>query len=126
MKTRLQGSRSLAKVLASQYWREEDAREILAAWDRSGGSARSFAQLHGLSPVRLLRWKARLASSAGQPVFHRVKVIAAGGLHGGEADGGGTGALELIIGGGRRIVVRRGFDPEVLAELVRAVESWEC
>jgi hypothetical protein len=126
MKTRLQGSRSLAKVLRSRYWKEEDAREVLAAWSRSGGSALAFARGHGLSPVRLLRWKTRLSATAGRPLFHPVKVIATDGVHGVDTNARPTGSVELVVRSERRILVRRGFDPEVLAELVRAVESWEC
>jgi hypothetical protein len=68
-----------------------------------------------------------MSSSDRRPVFHPVKVIGTGsGSLGGAAAAETGGALELVVGGERRILVRRGFDPEVLAELVRAVESWEC
>jgi hypothetical protein len=39
---------------------------------------------------------------------------------------GESGSLELIVDGSRRIVVRRGFDPEVLRELLRVLESRPC
>lgn len=126
MKPISEDSRSLAKVLESRYWKEEDARALLDVWARSGESVSVFARRHGLAPHRLLRWKQRLSGSERQPVFHPVKVIAADGAHRTDVESGSTVALELIVGPRRRIVVRRGFDPEVLAELVRTVESWEC
>jgi hypothetical protein len=120
-------SRFLARVLESRYWKESEARAVLAAWARTGESAAVFAGHYGLAPSRLLRWKARLSLSGREPVFHPVKLIEAGvGLRSGMAEAEATGTLELVLGGGRRILVRRGFDPEALAELVRAVESWEC
>jgi len=126
MKTTLRPAQSLAKVLESRYWKEEDARQILAAWARTGESARSFARRYGLSPARILRWKARLSTRVRPPVFHPVKVVASAGHDGVEASTGATGALELIVSGRCRIVVRRGFDAEVLAELLQVVESWGC
>jgi hypothetical protein len=127
MSTRSSKSRALARALESRYWKEPEARAVLAAWAQSGESAAVFARRHGLAPSRLLRWKAWLSSSGQRPVFHPVKVI---GVVGGTlSDAGATGTgdpLELVLIGGRRIAVRRGFDPLVLAELVRAVESWEC
>lgn len=127
MKTRSNEIRSLGKVLGSRYWREDDAREVLAAWDRSKESAAAFARRQGLSPARLLRWKSRVSSGKRKPVFHPVKVIGtARSPQAVTAEVETTGTLELVVGGKRRIVIRRGFDPEVLAELVRAVESWEC
>jgi hypothetical protein len=34
--------------------------------------------------------------------------------------------LELIVCSRRRIVIRRGFDPELLLELVRVLEAGSC
>ncbi len=125
MKRRSDASPALTRALESRYWKEPEARAVLAAWARTGEPAAVFAHRHGLAPGRLLRWKTRLSSSARKPVFHPVRVIAA--ERGADTAGREAMAtMELIVGGGRRILIRRGFDPALLAELVRAVESLEC
>jgi transposase-like protein len=116
-------TRALAARVAKRYWRATDAERVLEAWRRSGQSAAAFAREHGLSAARLLRWRARLESSA-SPVFHPVRVV------GRERPNPITPArpepLELELRGGRRIRVPAGFDVELLEELVRTVEGWGC
>ena len=127
MKKRSTTAPSLAHALASRYWSDLEAREVLSAWERSGEPVSVFARRHGLSPHRLLRWKNRRHGSARRsgPAFHPVQVVEEG--HPTRAVGSGeSGALELIVSGSRRIVVRRGFDPEVLRELLRVLESRSC
>jgi hypothetical protein len=34
--------------------------------------------------------------------------------------------VELVLRGGRRLAVERGFDAALLEELVRIAESWPC
>ena len=116
-------TRSLATLLANRYWRAAEAEQVLAAWRRSGRSAAAFAREHGLSVARLLRWRARLAPTA-VPVFHRVRVV--GRPRPTAIAPVGPEPLELELRGGRRIRVSAGFDPELLAALVRTVEGWGC
>ncbi|MBI5710422.1 MAG: IS66 family insertion sequence element accessory protein TnpB [Candidatus Eisenbacteria bacterium] len=107
--------------MANRYWRAVDAERVLATWRRSGRTAAAFAREHGLSTARLLRWRARLEPSA-PPVFHPVRVV-------GRERPSTTARpepLELELRGGRRIRVPAGFDPALLAELVRTVEGWGC
>jgi len=42
------------------HWTEEDAREVLDEWRRSGDSLAVFARKKGLVPKRLYWWKKRL------------------------------------------------------------------
>lgn len=127
MRTSSTKSRSLTRALESRYWGDTEAREVLAAWERSGEPASVFARRHGLSPYRLLRWKGRLRDSGrrSRPVFHPVRVVDSG-VPTPTLGTEGAGALELIVGGSLRIVIRRGFDPDVLLELVRVMESRSC
>jgi transposase-like protein len=48
-------------------WNAEDARQVIAALDRSGQSVSVFAAEHGLDPQRVYLWRRRLgiAGSAG-------------------------------------------------------------
>ena len=114
-------TRALAALIASRYWRAADAERVLEAWGQSGQSGAAFARDHGLSRARLLRWRDRLKRTA-TPRFHPVRVVQRG-----EPIGvAGPAALELELRGGRRIRVHAGFDPELLEQLVRTVESWAC
>ena len=106
----------------SNYWREGDALAVLSSSRESGLSLRAFAQRQGLSLSRLARWQARLRAG-GRPVqFHRVELMEPG-----AAAQPSTGrGVEVVLRGGRRVRVRRGFDASLLEAVVRAVESWSC
>ena len=112
---------ALAALAMSRYWRAADAEQVVAAWRRSGESVAGFARQHGVSAVRLLRWRARLKAGA-MPTFHPVRVVA-------DREPSGRRASELLtleLRGGRRILVPADFDSGHLERLVRAVESWGC
>lgn len=47
------------------HWIEEDAREVLDEWRRSGDSLAGFARKKGLIPERLSWWKKRLRDAPG-------------------------------------------------------------
>jgi hypothetical protein len=112
----------LEKSLQSGYWREADALAVLSSWRESGLSLHAFAQRHGLSVSRLDRWKSRLRAG-GQPVqFHRVEVVQPAVL----PQAGAGGRVDVVLRGGRRVRVRRGFDASLLEAVARAVESWPC
>lgn len=112
---------TLAALIASRYWRAADAERVLEAWRRSGQSVAAFARQHGVSKVRVLRWRDRLKPPA-RPVFHPVRVV-----QGARPLAPATPvALELELHGGRRIRVYAGFDPAVLEALVRTIEGWGC
>ena len=122
-------SRPLAAALQSRYWSEREAGAVLAAWHRSGESATAFARRHGLVPSRLLRWETRLSGKRGeaQPLFHPVEVVPTRSrAHPGDAESAPDGKLELMVGASRRILLRRGFDRELLWELVRVLEAESC
>ncbi len=114
-------TRALATLIASRYWRAADAEQVLRAWRQSGQRVAAFARQHRVSDVRLLRWRAQLQRTA-PPAFHPVRVI----QRREPIAIAGTAPLELELGGGRRIRVHAGFDPELLEELVRTVEGWGC
>jgi len=112
---------ALATLIASRYWRAADAERVLEVWRRSGQSAAAFARQHGVSNVRLLRWRDRLKGST-SPVFHAVRVV-----QGARPLAPATPPpLELELHSGRRIRVYAGFDPELLEALVRTIEGWGC
>jgi hypothetical protein len=107
----------------SRYWREEDARVVLEEWSRSELGLEEFARRHGLNERRLRRWSERLGRSIpGRIRFHPVE-LRLGGLAGAEA-ANSDGGVAVVARGGRRVVVGHDFDEELLARVVRVVESW--
>ena len=111
---------------ANPYWREADARVVLTAWRESGLSLAAFARQFGISVQRLRRWHHDLEGPdsvdavACAPKVHPVQVVFDGLA---AAEPAPSAELELVLLGGRRVIVRAGFDADVLARLVRAVES---
>lgn len=107
--------------MKSRYWSLEEAEVVVGAWLESGEGLTAFAERHGLGRERLRRWKRRLEGS-GVPVFHPVRVVESA-----EAEERGCEpGVELVMRGGRRVVVPPGFDPDHLRRVVSVVEGWPC
>jgi transposase-like protein len=111
----------------SRYWREADARPLLAALSDSGLSVTDFAREFGIHASRIERWQRRLAAHDGteapvppalEPLsFHPIHVV---------VDEPSSSGLELVLRNGRRIAVREGFDPRVLERLICVLEELPC
>ena len=118
-----QAQAGFAAAARSRYWREEDARVVLAEWSSSGLELEEFAGRHELKARRLRRWSERLGP--GRRVrFHPVE-LRFDGFPTGEAVRG-EGGVAVVLRGGRRVAVGRDFDEELLARVVQVVESWSC
>jgi hypothetical protein len=122
---------SKAESPAWQKW-----REIIERQQASGLSAAAFCRNHGVADSSFFTWKRKLALS-------RADVSAAG-----PADApatvptdasassfpgfvqatispirSGAASIQIRLRGGRRLLVRRGFDRDLLAEVVAFFES---
>jgi hypothetical protein len=71
----------------------------------------AYCRQRGITESSFYTWKRRLRWPA--PGFVEVK----------HPDTPMAGALELILPGDRRLLVRRGFDRELLIELIRTLEA---
>jgi hypothetical protein len=111
---------ALVPTVQNTYWRERDAELILAAWAQSGLTLSAFARQCGLSVPRLRRWKKRLESGDG-PRFYPVELI--DGRKGRPEPGSEGSGIEVMVGSGRRVAVRRGFDRGLLIDLIETLES---
>jgi hypothetical protein len=99
---------------------------VLAAWRDSGLSLSAFASRQRIGQTRLQRWKTRLEGDAASS-FHPVRLIFDSAARGDVAVAPSPAVgMELVLRNGRRIAVGAGFDPSVLEELTRVVESWGC
>ena len=131
MKTGTVRDEALREALRTGYWSQGSAELVVAAWERSGATLTAFARRYGLRRDRLSRWRDRLrrARESTGLAFHPVVLRGSPDEpvdRSGIAPSTTTTDLELLVCGGRRIMVRRGFDPATLLELVRVLEGDRC
>ncbi len=103
-------------VAPRRYWREEDARAVVAVWRESGTSLSAFARQHGLQRRRLTRWIRRLETAASLH-FHPVRLTGAVDPHPSPA------AIEIELPSGERIRLPRGFDADDLRRVLSILEA---
>ena len=94
-------------------------RKLVEQQRASGLSVSVFSRQHGIAASSLFAWRRRLARGA--EVFTPVKVVGGSKLH--SASEGGDAAIELRLPGRRRLMVRRGFDRQLLLDLLGALEA---
>ena len=92
-------------------WNEADAREVLAALDRSGKPVSAFAVEHRLDPQRVYLWRRRLGG-AERTMFQEL-VVRPSSAH----DPQGV-AFEIVLATGVMIRVPASFDPMSLSRLL--------
>ena len=113
----------IRRLAAQRYWREEQARVVLEACERSGQSMAAFARRHGIVRQRLERWARRLGTAAIERVrFHDVRLIEQ--ADGREAPIAG-GPIEIECGAVWRVRVYPGFSSEDLGRVLDALEGRE-
>jgi hypothetical protein len=91
------------------YWREE-----LQKYRQSGLSRREFCERNRIRKTTLDYWFRRLGKAGASKGLVELKVLSA------QAPGS---TLEVVVAGKYHIAVCNGFDPRLLGELVKALES---
>ena len=103
-------------------------RKLLEDQRVSGLPVSVFCRERGLPQSSLFAWRRKLTGGGGgQETFKAVKVAepappAALRRRAGD-HGGAEGAIELCLPGQRRLLVHRGFDRQLLLEVIGALES---
>ena len=108
-------------------------RDAVARWSAliqehrsSGETVAAFCARHGVSTPTFYQWRHRLAEGA-QPEplapFLPVCVTRAPERAATVADRAG---VEIVLRGGRRLRLERGFDPAVLTAAIAALEGATC
>lgn len=106
----------LGEVAGRVYWREEEARQVVEAWQRSGESVRRFAARLGLDRRRVSRWAARLGPANPEVRFVPVRVA--------EVSAAPPGApIDLELGYGPRIRLAPGFAAEDLRRVLAILDE---
>lgn len=113
----------MRRFRARQRWSEAEARKELTSWQESGLSLHAFAKQRGYVPERLRRWRQKLGSPVEahpprlvpveipetfRPLPERVECI------------------ELVLPRGVRMILQSQTDPQIVAQLVAALESRGC
>src|SRR6266436_3843977 len=100
-------------------WNTEDAREVIAALDRSGQPVSVFAAEHRLDAQRVYVWRRRLgrigSAGAGRSTFRELVVRAAAPPSIVSAVGVG---FEIVLASGAVVRVPASFDSDALARLL--------
>ena len=110
-------------VEKERYW-----QKIIPEAVRSGISIREFCRQRRLKESQFYWWQRRLKAGRGEGVRRRT------GGQGGAAsfalvsdEAGATDAgIELVLGEGRRLRIRRGVDEATLRAVLAALESPRC
>ena len=94
----------------------EKWRQIIEAQQASGQTVAAYCRGHGIGQASFFAWKRRLRAAAPATEFVEVKAVA--GVKPVSTDG-----IEVCLAGGRRLLVRPGFDRDLFAELIGVLEG---
>ena len=100
----------------------DEWREVIARQQGSGLTVAAFCRRAQLSPVSFFAWRRKLRAAV---TFAEVKLAppAAGALPvPAEAPRVGASGIEVHLPAGRWLMVRPGFDPQTLRDLLAALE----
>jgi hypothetical protein len=97
----------------------EKWREIIGRQEASGLPVAAFCRREAVAASALYVWKRRLRGADTPPAFVEARLAASSssGVH------AGSGAVQVCLRGGRRVIVRPGFDRDLLAEVVSVMEG---
>jgi transposase-like protein len=111
-------AQSPSTYLTHRRWTEEEARQALAAFDRSGLGIVAFAIREGLEPQRLARWRRRLAVEGVAPAFEEVTSSVTRAVRGGEVVHVDRERFEIVLSSGCVVRVPESFDASALRRLL--------
>lgn len=97
-------------------------REVVAEWRRSGLSMAAFCRERELVPTTFYTWRRRVEPANGDEAFVPVHVVASSGPDDERCEP----SLEVVVAGGRRVMVREDFDSETLQRVIMALETLPC
>jgi transposase-like protein len=102
-------------------WTEQDARNALAALQRSGKAVSVFAAEQGLDPQRLYSWRRRLGK-AEPTTFQEVIVRPASRI----SVTDGEAPFELVLASGVIVRVPTSFNAAALERLLEVLRTGAC
>ena len=101
----------------------QEIKRLVAEFETSGLPRSEFCQKHSLALGTLQRGlRRRRMGVEGPSEAKRLVEVKMAGIRR-DGSGPGTCSLEVVLAEGRRIEVRRDFDAETLARLIRTLEE---
>jgi hypothetical protein len=100
---------------ASERWRKLIDRQKI-----SGLSIATFCQRHSIAVATFYSWKGRLRQPQQSSAFVEVRRSP---VNDAASSGGTRRSIELSLRGGRRLRLRRGFDRQLLLDLLAVLED---
>jgi transposase-like protein len=102
----------------SQHPGAEEWRQIIDGQRPSGLTVAAYCRNRGIKDSAFYAWKRRLRSAvksnrSSAPAFVEVQ----------PPKTPASGAIEICLSGERRLLVRRGFDHDLLIDLIHALEA---
>ena len=120
-----------------KFWRKK-----IAEWKRSGSPIAEFCRTHDLKQTGFYWWRRELRrreevrkenergkakGSFSLPTFTPVRVVhSKSSVKGGQQETDLGAGVEIILAGRRLVRVYRGFDPDVLLQVIETLESAAC
>ncbi len=127
------GKRSVEK---ERHW-----REVLGRFEGSGLTIRAFCRRSRIKEHQFHTWRRQLrlrdAANGGVDLCSASPGLSLRGtstwrpaafaaVHVVDSAQDKTPAIEIIIGNGRRVAVRPGFEPSTLTQVLQVMEGWSC
>jgi transposase-like protein len=101
-------------------WTRDEARAVVAAYESSGLSAKTFAAREGLKPERVARWKRKLRP--GKPLVVPPSFVELRPMSKGRRC-----RIEIVLRSGHVLFVSESVDPKSLGQIVELLErDGEC
>ena len=97
--------------LPREHW-----RALLAEQQASGRSVGAFCRARRLPQSTFYTWRARLAAEHERPAFVELRPV-------GRSTPSGEAAIELALANGGRVLVRPGFDPQTLRDVLGVLDG---
>ena len=110
-----------------RFWSSDEKRRMIAESLEAGASVSKVAQRHGVNANLLFTWRRQEARAAASGEAESLKLLpvrvadAEAPAAASVAASGPAGRMEIVLGGGERIVVGADVDATALARVVRAL-----
>ena len=124
--------------MSKRIEKERHWRDVVAQFERSGKTVRSFCVQSGIGENQFYCWRRKfrvldgnLSPTTGPASPTKVSVVSPEGsaftpICVVDSLPDSPPAIEIIIGNGKRVAVQPGFDAEVLARVIHVVEAGAC